>query len=88
MVRIAKQNSISMKDILHHEMFYIDFVHVTTIILVSNDKAISKIQKAVTTQVFVNSKKSIGYWVPLFCPILPTVGTLTYQLTAIFSSEL
>ena len=72
MVRITKQNSISMKDILHHEMFYIDFVHVTTIILVSNDKAISKIQKAVTTQVFVNSRKVlvIGFhFFVLYCQL-------------------
>ena len=61
-----------MKDILHHEMFYIDFVHVTTIILVSNDKAISKIQKAVTTQVFVNSRKVlvIGFhFFVLYCQL-------------------
>ena len=72
MVRITKQNSISMKDILHHEMFYIDFVHVTTIILVSNDKAISKIQKAVTTQVFVSSRKVlvIGFhFFVLYCQL-------------------
>ena len=72
MVRITKQNSISMKDILHHEMFYIGFVHVTTIILVSNDKAISKIQKAVTTQVFVNSRKAlvIGFhFFVLYCQL-------------------
>ena len=34
-----------MKDVLHREMCFIDFVHVTTIFLVSNDKAISKIQQ-------------------------------------------
>ena len=34
-----------MKDVLHHEMCFIGFVHVTTIFLVSNDKAISKTQK-------------------------------------------
>ena len=34
-----------MKDVLHLEMCFIDFVHVTTIFLVSNDKAVSKIQK-------------------------------------------
>ena len=34
-----------MKDVLHHEMCVIDFVHVTTIFLVSNHTAISKIQE-------------------------------------------
>ena len=45
LLRTAKQNLTSMKDTLHHEMCFIDFVHVITIFLVSNDKAISKIQK-------------------------------------------
>ena len=45
LVRTTKQNLTSIKDVLHHEMLFIDFVHVTTIFLVSNDKAISKIQK-------------------------------------------
>ena len=45
LVRTTKQNLTSIKDVLHHEMCFIDFVHVTTIFLVSNDKAISKIQK-------------------------------------------
>ena len=45
LVRTAKQNLTSMKDVLHREMCFIDFVHVTTIFLVSKDKAISKIQK-------------------------------------------
>ena len=43
LVRNAKQNLTSMKDILHHEMCFIDFGHVTTILLVSHDKAIFKI---------------------------------------------
>ena len=34
-----------MKGVLHHGMCFIDFVHVTTIFLVSNDKEISKNQK-------------------------------------------
>ena len=34
-----------MKDVLHHEMCVINFVHVTSIFLVSNHKAISKIQE-------------------------------------------
>ena len=45
LVRTTKQNLTSMKDVLHHEMYFIDFVHVTTIFLVSNDKSISKLQK-------------------------------------------
>ena len=45
LLRTAKQNLTSMKDTLHHEMCFIDFVHVITIFLVSNDKAISKIPK-------------------------------------------
>ena len=34
-----------MKDVLHDKMYFIDFVHVTTIFLLSHDKAFSKIQR-------------------------------------------
>ena len=45
LVRTTKQSLTSMKDVLHHEMCFIDFVRVTTIFLVYNDKEISEIQK-------------------------------------------
>ena len=45
LLRTTKQSLTSMKDALHHEMCFIDFVHVITIFLVSNDKAMSKIPK-------------------------------------------
>ena len=45
LVRTTWQDSTSIKDIFHHEMCCIDFLHVTTIFLVFNDKPISKIQK-------------------------------------------
>ena len=46
LVRTTEQNLTSMKGILHHEMCFTDFAQVTTILLVSHDQAISKIQKA------------------------------------------
>ena len=45
LVRTTKQDLTSIKGILHHEMFCIDFLQVTTNFLVFNDKPISKIQK-------------------------------------------
>ena len=45
LVGTTKQDSTSMKDVLHHEVYFIGFVHKTTFSLVSNDKAISKIKK-------------------------------------------
>ena len=42
LVRTAKQNLASMKNVLHDEMCFTDFVHVTTIFLVSNNKQFLK----------------------------------------------
>ena len=39
LIRATKQNLTSKKDVLHHEMCFIDFVHAYIIFLVSNDKA-------------------------------------------------
>ena len=41
----AKQNLTSIKGVLHHKMCFIDFVHITTIFWVSNDKQFLKSKK-------------------------------------------
>ena len=55
LVRTTKQNITSIKDVLHHEMYFIDFVQATTISFSCNDKAISRIRGKKLQNLFFNT---------------------------------